>query len=169
LGDDEDWSGGVCDDSGRDTALQMSQQPAAAVRAEHNQARGVLDGGLHDALPGWRRFDGDAPRQEPCLARKRRPVVGGPLSASPYVGGLVGVELIPVGRRESDIDWLPYAHHQRVSPGRQLGRGLRDRVGSEFGPVVGEEHRPDRGRGVTVIRCRVAWRILGHGSRGRQA
>jgi len=44
------------------------------------------------------------------------------------VGGLVGVELIPVGRRESDIDWLPYAHHQRVSPGRQLGRGLRDRV-----------------------------------------
>jgi hypothetical protein len=47
----------------------MSQQPAAAVRAEHNQARVVLDGGLHDALPGWCRFDGDAPRQEPGLAR----------------------------------------------------------------------------------------------------
>src|ERR1700704_1608074 len=28
LGDDEDWTGGVCDDSGRDTALQMFQQPA---------------------------------------------------------------------------------------------------------------------------------------------
>jgi hypothetical protein len=75
----------------------VAQQPAAAVRAEHDQARVVLDGGLHDALPGWCRFDGDAPRPEPGVVRKRRPVVGGPLSGSPDLGGLVGVELFPVG------------------------------------------------------------------------
>src|SRR5258705_10760728 len=39
LGDDEHRRRAVGDDRGRDTALQMSQQPAAAGRAAHDQAR----------------------------------------------------------------------------------------------------------------------------------
>ena len=103
-----------------------------------------------DALPGRRRLDGHAARQESGLGGQRRPVGGGPLGGSPHLGGPVGVEVLVVGRGEADVDGLPDAHDQGVSPRRQLGGGLRDRERGEFGSVVGEQHRPGGSRGVTV-------------------
>ena len=77
----------MCDDRGRDAALQVAEQPAAAVRAEHDQACVVFVGGRDDALPGRRRLNGDASRQESGFDGQRCPVGGGPLGGSPYLGG----------------------------------------------------------------------------------
>ena len=93
---------------------------------------------------------------------------GGPLGGLPYLGGLIGVEVFRAGRRASDVGGLPDTQDQRVSPGRQLGSGMRDRERGELGSVLGEEHRPGQGRGVTLIRCRETWGILGRSSRGGQ-
>ena len=92
----------------------------------------------------------------------------GLLSGSPYLGGLVGVEVFDAGRGESDIDGLPDAHDQGVSPRRQLSSGLRDGERSEFGSVVGEEHRPGGSDIVTMTRSRQSWGIFGRSNRGGQ-
>jgi hypothetical protein len=110
----------------------------------------VFVGSLDDALPGGRRLDGHAARRESGLAGQRRPMGSRVLSSSPYLGGLVGVEVFDAGRCESNVDGLPDAHNQGVSPRRQLGSGPRDGERSEFGSVVGEEHRPGGSHIVTI-------------------
>ncbi len=122
----------MCDDRGRDTALQVAQQPSAAMRAEHDQGRVVFVGGRDDALPGRRRLNGHAARQESGVLSQRCPMGGGLLGCLPYLGGPVGVEVLRVGWREPDFDGLPDTHDQRVAARRQLGGGLRDRERGEF-------------------------------------
>ena len=144
-GDDEDWRRGVCDDRGCDAALEVPEQPVAAVRSEHDQACVVFVGGLDDALPGWRRFNGLATRQKSGLDGQSCSMGSGELGGSPYLGGLVGVKVLGVGGCESHIGGLPDTDHQCISLARAaLGRGLRDRGRGEFGSVVGEDHRPRR-------------------------
>ena len=111
----------------------------------------MFDGGLDDALPGRRGFDGDAARQESGIACQRCPVGGGLFGGSAYLGGLIGVKVSAARRCEPDIDRLPYTDDQRVSLRRQLHPGLCDRVRGEFGSVIGEQHGPDSGGDVTVI------------------
>ena len=64
-----------------------------------------------------------------------------------------------VSGREPDLDGLPDAHDHRVSLGRQLRRGMRDRELGELGSVVGEDHRPGSVPQRRAVRCR--------GARGR--
>ena len=65
------------DDGSRDAAHQVPHEPRAAVRADHDQARVVLLGGLDDALPGRRGLDRHAWRAEAGLLRQRGSVGGG--------------------------------------------------------------------------------------------
>src|SRR6185369_17840644 len=96
--------GGVCDDRSRDAALQVSEQPVAAVRPEHDQTRTVFVSGLDDALPGWRRLYGLAAGQESGLAGQRCPVSGSLFGGIAYLGGPVGVEVSPIGGCEPHLD-----------------------------------------------------------------
>ena len=105
------------DDRGRDAALQMAEQPAAAVRSEHDQARLVLVGGGDDALPCRCRFDGGATRPEPASTA----------SDAPWAAVRSAARRTSMARSASkcpssvgvnpDVDGLPHADDHRVSPG----------------------------------------------------
>ena len=108
------------DHRGRDTPLQVTQQPTAPVRSQHDQARTVLIRRTHDALPRRRSLHRDALRTEPRLLRQRCPVRGRPLRRPPDLGRLIRVEVLPISRRETHIRRLPHADHQRTSPRPEL-------------------------------------------------
>ena len=109
---------------------------------------------LDDALPGGRRLDGLAPRQESGLAASDAPWAAVCSAARRTSVAWSASKCVDAGRCESHIDGLPDAHDQGVSPRRQLGSGLRDGERSEFGSVVGEEHRPGGSDIVTMTRSR---------------
>ena len=69
--------------------------PLRRCGSEHDQARVVFVGGRDDALPGRRRFNGLAARQESGLVGQRCAVGGGPLGGVSDLGGPVGVEVLP--------------------------------------------------------------------------
>ena len=113
--------------SGGDAAEQVPREPAAAVGAEHDEARLALVGDLDDSLPRWRCRDRDALRSEPRLLCQGCSVRGDPLGGLPYLGGLGGVEGLLADGQKSDIARLPNAENQRVASGCELTAGLVDR------------------------------------------
>ena len=70
LGHDEDGRGGVRDNRRGDAALELSQEPVAPMRPEHDQARMVFVCRRNDALPGRHRLNCLAAHQESgCLGQ----------------------------------------------------------------------------------------------------
>ena len=85
---DEDGALRVATTAAATLPLQVSREPAPAVRAEHDQARVVLLGGLDDALPGRRGLDGHALRAEPGLLGQRGSVRSGLFRGLLHLGRL---------------------------------------------------------------------------------
>ncbi len=65
----------------------------------------------------WRGFDGQRLGREARPVGQRCAVRGRLLGDAAHFGGLIGIEVRGLDRRESDIDRLPDAHHQRVAVG----------------------------------------------------
>ncbi len=103
------------------------RSPLRRCGREHDEARVVLVGGLDDALPRRRHFNGLAARQESGVDGQRGAVSGGTFGGLTDLTRVVGVEVFRVGRGEAHVDGTPDAHDERISPGWQLVRGPCDR------------------------------------------
>ena len=97
---------------------QVSHESAAAVGAEHDQARVVLLGGLDDPFPGRRRLDCHALRLEPRLLCERCSVCGGLLARPPAPRRRSGRRSVARRRGRS----------RRLRAARRRGRGRRGRA-----------------------------------------
>ena len=158
---------------GGDAAEQMSHEPAAAVGAEHDEARlrarrRRRRSPSTSALPRSPRSAAGTPpasaSDAPCAAVSS--------AALPHLAGVLGrVELPLAGGHESDVARLPDADDQRVAPGRKLAAGLLDRELRELRAVVGEAAPARRRRGRSApasLGAIVSWHSRSRGGR-RQA
>jgi hypothetical protein len=140
-----------CDIAG-DTSGYQASEPGTAVRAEDDEARCVVLGGVNDPLPYGRSLDRDGLRPESGCISQRGSVCGGLLGSLPDLVAACCVELRARIRKKPNVERMPHGDDERFAIGRQLVAGLGYGGPRQIGAVVGEQ---DGTEPVTALAARL--------------
>jgi hypothetical protein len=139
--------------------MKVTDEPAVAVRTEHDQAGVARLGGLDDPSPNRSGFNHKALRTESRRRGKRSAVFGGLLRGPSDFVCRIGVEVALIRRLEANIGGLPDTYDESVAVSRDLSSGLFNSYAREFRAVVGKEHRTGGCRRAVVNPYHLSYRF----------